>query len=50
MRLGPEIHMGKTVDEKQLYLVLGQGVRQGDALGIGDQGVTASMQQDDVGP
>ena len=50
MRLRPEIHMGETVNEKQLHLTLRQGGGQCDALGIGDQIVTASMQQDDVGP
>ena len=50
MRLRPEIHMGETVNEKQLHLTLRQGSGQCDALGIGDQVVTASMQQDDVSP
>ena len=46
MRLRPEIHVGESVNNKQLYLALRQGIRQRNALGIGDQVVTTSMQQE----
>ena len=36
MRPGPEVHVRKTVNQKQLYLPPRQGIRQGDALGEGD--------------